>query len=286
MNYWLNTLWLYLFFLLLIACNEKKEALKGKKLAQVGNQELFFTEVKSAMPDKMPPQDSTEFIERYIDNWVRRQLLYQKAEKEVKINEQELQKRLDEYRFALITYEFEKQYVAQKFSDTITAQEIKDFYEKNQQEFELRQNIVKAIFIKTTKNEKENEKIKKLMLSEKNEDRNELVQFCNQKAISYYLQDTLWVDFDELTKLTPFESIPNKVNFLKNNKISQMQDSEFSYLLAIKDYKISEQISPFEFVRDRIKSMILNQRKTLLIKQLEDELYKEAQKNKSFQIFR
>ncbi|WP_448528368.1 peptidylprolyl isomerase [Raineya sp.] len=286
MKYWLNICWLNVFIFLLFACGEKKDTPKGKKLAQVGNQELFFIEVKSAMPDKMNSQDSTEFVERYIDNWVRRQLLYQKAEKEVKIDEQELQKRLEEYRFALLTHEFEKQYVAKKFSDTITEQEIKDFYEKNKQEFELRQNIVKAIFIKTAKNEKDNEKIKKLMLSEKNEDRNELVQFCNEKAISYYLQDTLWVDFDELIKLTPFESIPNKVNFLKNNKISQMQDGEFSYLLAIRDYKISEQISPLEFVRDRIRSMILNQRKTLLIKQLEDELYKEAQKNKSFQIFK
>jgi hypothetical protein len=275
-----------MFVFFLFACGEKKETPKGKKLAQVGNQELFFIEVKSAMPNKMNSQDSTEFVERYIDNWIRKQLLYQKAEKEVKIDEQELQKRLDEYRFALLTHEFEKQYVAKKFSDTITEQEIKDFYEKNKQEFELRQNIVKAIFIKVAKNEKDNETIKKIMLSEKSEDRNELVRFCNEKAISYYLQDTLWVDFDELTKLTPFESIPNKVNFLKNNKISQMQDGEFSYILAIKDYKISEQISPLEFVRERIRSMILNQRKTLLIKQLEDELYKEAQKNKSFQIFK
>ncbi|MCS6795818.1 MAG: peptidylprolyl isomerase [Raineya sp.] len=275
-----------LSLLLALACSEKKDLLsQGKKLAQVGKQELFFAEVKSAMPPQINSQDSAEFVTRYVENWIRKQLLYQKAEKEVKINEKELQKRLDEYRFALLTYEFEKQYVAKKFSDSISEQEIKDFYEKNKQEFELRQNIVKAIFIKVSKTA-EIEKLKKLMLSDMSEDKNELLQFCNEKAISYYLKDSVWIDFDELTQLTPFESIPNKVNFLKNNKISQMQDGDFVYILAIKDYKISEQISPLEFVRERIKSMILNQRKTLLIKQLEDELYKEAQKNKSFQIFK
>ncbi|MDW8295595.1 MAG: peptidylprolyl isomerase [Raineya sp.] len=274
-----------LSLLLALACSEKKDLSQGKKLAQVGKQELFFAEVKSAMPPQINSQDSAEFVTRYVENWIRKQLLYQKAEKEVKINEKELQKRLDEYRFALLTYEFEKQYVAKKFSDSISEQEIKDFYEKNKQEFELRQNIVKAIFIKVSKTA-EIEKLKKLMLSDMSEDKNELLQFCNEKAISYYLKDSVWIDFDELTQLTPFESIPNKVNFLKNNKISQMQDGDFVYILAIKDYKISEQISPLEFVRERIKSMILNQRKTLLIKQLEDELYKEAQKNKSFQIFK
>jgi hypothetical protein len=275
---------LLLVLFVTFAC-QKKSQNEGKKVAQLGEKILYLSEIQMVMPDKIKAKDSIEFVERYIEGWLRKQLLYQEASKNTSIDETELQKRLEEYKYALLTHEFEKQYVAKHFSDKVSDEEIKEFYEKNSQEFELRQNIVKAIFIKLDAKSKEKDNFIKLMKSEKEEDREVLTQLCNEKAISYYLQDTTWIDFDELVRLTPFEGVPNKVNFLKNNKFSQMQEGDFVYLLHIKEYKISEQISPLEFVKERIRSMILNQRKTTLIKKLEDELYKKAQKNNEFQIF-
>lgn len=268
----------------IFACTEKNKS-EGKKIAQLGEKVLYLSDIQMIIPDKIKEKDSIDFVERYIEGWLRKQLLYQEAAKSAKIDEADLQRRLEEYKYALLTHEFEKQYVAKNFSDKVSDEEIKNFYEKNSQEFELRQNIVKALFIKLDAKSKEKENFIKLLASEKSEDKEELLQLCNEKAASYYLQDTTWIDFDELVRLTPFEGVPNKISFLKNNKFSQMQEGDFLYLLQIKEYKISEQISPLEFVKERIRSMILNQRKATLIKKLEDELYKKAQNNKEFQIF-
>ncbi|MCU0436523.1 MAG: peptidylprolyl isomerase [Raineya sp.] len=270
---------------LLVACGKKDEN-QSKKIAQIGDKVLYYSEISEVMPRKLSKNDSLEFIQRYQENWIRRQLLYKNAEKNAKIDEKELNKKLEDYKYALITHEFEKQYVAKNFSEKITDQEIKDFYEKNGKEFELRQNIVRAIFIKIGQNNKDKELLSKLMASDKPEDKQELAKYCNEKAVSYHLQDSTWIDFDELTRQTPLEGIPNKINFLKNNKFSEMKEGEFSYVLYVKEYKISEQNAPLEFVKDRIKSMILNERKTLLIKKLEDQLYKDAEKNKEFEIFK
>lgn len=266
------------------ACSNKTED-KGKKIAQIADKILYLSEIQEVMPQQIKGKDSLEFIRTYVEKWIRKQLLFQEAEKNAKINEADLQKRLEEYKYALLTYEFEKQYVSQHFSDKVSEEEIKEFYEKNSQEFELRQNIVKAIFIKIDAKSQEKEKFIELMLSKEANAKEELSQLCNEKAVSYYLQDSTWIDFDELIRLTPFEGIPNKINFLKNNRFSQMQEGDFVYLLQVKEYKISEQISPLEFVKERIRSMILNQRKVTLIKKLEDELYKNAKKNKKFEIF-
>lgn len=275
---------LFGFAITLFSC-QKKDENEGRKVAQLGKKILYLSDIQIILPDKTKGKDSTEFVERYIEGWLRKQLLYQEASKNAQIDETDLQRRLEEYKYALLTHEFEKQYVAKNFSDKVSEEEIKNFYEKNSQEFELRQNIVKAIFIKIDAKSKEKENFAKLLLSNKTEDREELLQLCNEKAASYYLQDTTWIDFDELVRLTPFEGVPNKISFLKNNKFSQMQEGDFVYLLQIKEYKISEQISPLEFVKERIRSMILNQRKATLIKKLEDELYKKAQQNKEFQVF-
>jgi hypothetical protein len=270
---------------LLVACGKKDEN-QSKKIAQIGDKVLYYSEISEVMPRKLSKNDSLDFIQRYRENWIRRQLLYKNAEKNAKIDEKELNKKLEDYKYALITHEFEKQYVAKNFSEKITDQEIKDFYEKNGKEFELRQNIVRATFIKVGQNNKDKELLSKLMASDKSEDKQELARYCNEKAVSYHLQDSTWIDFDELTRQTPLEDIPNKINFLKNNKFSEMKEGEFSYVLYVKEYKISEQNAPLEFVKDRIKSMILNERKTLLIKKLEDQLYKDAEKNKEFEIFK
>ena len=267
------------------SCQNKSKN-EGKKVAQLGEKTLYLSEIKAIMPSKIKEKDSIEFVERYVEAWIRKQLLYQEASKNAQIDESDLQRRLEEYKYALLSHEFEKQYVTKNFSDKISEEEIKEFYEKNSQEFELRQNIVKAIFIKLDAKSKEKDGFIKLLSSNKTEDQEELLQLCNEKAASYYLQDTTWIDFDELVRLTPFEGVPNKISFLKNNRFSQMQEGDFVYLLQIKEYKISEQTSPLEFVKERIRSMILNQRKATLIKKLEDELYKNAKKNKEFQVFR
>jgi len=275
--------WIALF--LQIACSPKESKDSSKKIAQIGESVLYFSEISSVIPSKISPEDSLNFVENYRDNWIRRQILYKNALKNTKIDEKEIPKRLDDYKYALITHEFEKQYISKNFSDKISEEEIKKFHENNIKEFELKQNIVKALFIKISSDSKLKNELVKLMGSEQAKDRVELQQLCAEKAVSYYLQDTVWVDFDELTKQTPLEAIPNKISFLKNNKLNETSEAGYSYLLYIKEYKISEQNSPLEFVRERIKAMILNQRKALLIKKLEEELYKEAKKNKEFQVF-
>lgn len=281
-NRWKVIIWICI---LLSACSKQAEN-TSKKIAKVGDKILYFSEIRPLMPTKLSKEDSLSFVEQYSDHWIRKQIFYLKAEKDAKIDEQAIKSRLEEYRYALIAHEFGNQYVAQKFSDKITEAEIKTFYEKNAKEFELRQNIVKATFIKIDAASPDKEFLRKLMASQEAKDRQELQQYCSSKAVSYHLQDTTWMDFDELTRQTPLEDIPNKINFLKNNPYNETKSGEFSYLLYVKQYSISEQISPLEFVRDRIKSMILNERKSLLIKELEENLYKEALKNKDFQIFK
>jgi hypothetical protein len=54
----------------------------------------------------------------------------------------------------------------------------------------------------------------------------------------------------------------------------------------VDEYRISDNVSPLEFVKDDIKNIILNKRKVELARQLEDEVYNEAVNNKEFEIIR
>jgi hypothetical protein len=54
----------------------------------------------------------------------------------------------------------------------------------------------------------------------------------------------------------------------------------------VEEYRISDNISPLEFVKDDIRNIILNKRKVDLAKKLEDEVYNNAISEKEFEVFR
>jgi hypothetical protein len=93
------------------------------------------------------------------------------------------------------------------------------------------------------------------------------------------------LNFQELIQSTPLASIPNQEQYLKNNKYVETSDQNFEYFLYIDEYKIADQISPLEFVRDNIVEIIVNKRKIALANQLETDIYSEAQNNNDFEIY-
>ena len=88
-----------------------------------------------------------------------------------------------------------------------------------------------------------------------------------------------------MIKNSPMAEIPNKVLFLRNNKFFETSDDDFRYYLKIEEYKISDNVSPLEFVKDDIRNIILNKRKVLLAEQLEEKVYNEASENEQFEIY-
>jgi hypothetical protein len=84
---------------------------------------------------------------------------------------------------------------------------------------------------------------------------------------------------------SPLMELPNKTDFLRRNTYYETSDEDKRYFLKIIQYKIQNDTSPLEFVRDDIQKIILNKRKVALAKELEDEIYEKALKNEGFKIY-
>ena len=105
-------------------------------------------------------------------------------------------------------------------------------------------------------------------------------------SAAYHLTDSTWMVFDELVKNSPLAEIPNKIQFLKANRYYETSDDSYLYFLKVAKYRISDNISPLEFVTDDIRNIILNKRKVELAKKLEDEVYNTAASEKEFEVFK
>jgi len=258
---------------------------ESKPIARVLDHYLYPEDLEGIVGTGISKEDSANLIERYINSWGRKQLLINEAASKINFNEAELERKILDYRYALMVYEFEKQYVNRELKLDLTPEEIKSYYDANQDKFELKQNIIRGIYVKIPAEAPRIGQVKKWLQSNKVQDLDDLKSYCLRFATSYSLEDSVWLNFDEIIKNTPLVGITNKVEFLKQNNFVESSDDEFQYLIRINEYRITDQISPLAFVEDQIRSIIINKRKVELAKNLEDKVFNQAVVNKDFEVY-
>jgi len=254
--------------------------------ARSNNSYLYKDELLGIVAPGTPSEDSAKFVEAYITSWIRKQLLIQEASRKIDIDEAQVERKILDYRYSIIAYEYQNYYVNQHLDTIISNSEIEKYYKEHIDNFLLKQNIVQATFIKVPKNAPRTDKIKELIFTNREKDTRELKSYCLSFSAAYHISDSTWMVFDELVKNSPLAEIPNKIQFLKTNPYYESSEESFLYFLKVDRYRISDNVSPIEFVKDDIRNLILNKRKVDLAKRLEEEVYNEAKKDDDFEIFK
>tara|TARA_B100000965_G_scaffold405947_1_gene442088 strand:- start:11236 stop:12105 length:870 start_codon:yes stop_codon:yes gene_type:complete len=255
-------------------------------VASVGNSFLFEADIANLIEPGMSAEDSARITEQYVNNWIKKELLIREATSNVRIDQSEIERKVADYRYTLLSYEYQKLRVQQLLDTTVTDEEILAYYTENQENFALRQNIIRGRFMKVNKQAPKKADIRRWIKSSRPQDLSALKDYAFQFANNYSLEDSTWIRFDDITKNTPFSTLTNKIQFLKNTRYTEETDSLYLYLLKIDDYKISEEISPLEFVKQDIKNILLNKRKVALAKTLENEIFQKAKENEDYKIYR
>jgi hypothetical protein len=256
-----------------------------KAVARVNNVLLYEDELEGIATSGVTKDDSTARVLAYVNSWIRKQLVMQEAEKKININEAEVERKILEYRYSLIGYEYQNFYIRKNLVDSVSEKEISQYYMDHKDNFILKKNIVRATFIKVPKGAPRTNRIKAMLYSEKPKDLEALKSYCLSFSSAYHLSDSSWVEFDKLAVNSPLADIPNKIQFLRSFNYYETNDSDHLYFLKIDAYKISDNESPLEFVRSDIKNIILNKRKAELSRKLENEIYENAVRNKQFEIY-
>ncbi len=270
-----------IFAIVVFGCDTRTEDVK---LASVEERVLYLSDLTAFLPDNLSAEDSAAMAQDFIRNWVRKELVLNKAEENLSENNKNVQKELEEYRQSLITYKYKKELVRQKMDTTVTEEQILDYYTKNQSNFLLRNNIVKAVFIKIPNEFAEPDRLKSLCNENSEESLNELNDFCIRYAKAYDVFNNKWVNFNVVSTNIP-EDITNPERYLARNKVIETRDSSYYYLAYINDYKLTGQTAPVEHVSENIKNLILNTRKIDFLKDTEEEIYQEGIRSKKFKIY-
>lgn len=281
----LNHYILLSFLILMVSsCQLFEKNKEQKAIARVNDKYLYPDELVGIIPQKSTPEDSVTIANNYIQKWIKENLMLAKAELNLKESQKDFKKQLDDYRNTLIIYTYQEEMISQRLDTLVLAQEIKEYYDNNKHNFNLKDDIVKVRYIKVAKNAPQLKKIKKLYRSTKEEDQKKLSDYVHQFAEKFHLNEDEWILFDEVLKEVPLE-VSNKRDYLKNIKNVETEDSLSYYFVHIKDYKLESDVAPLTFERYNIKNIILNKRKLELINEIKKDLYQEAILKKEFEIY-
>jgi hypothetical protein len=254
------------------------------RVARVGDNMLYLSEIEEFVPEGISYSDSILIAEDFVRKWIERELLIKKAEENLTPEQLDVSEEIADYRNSLIIYKYKNQMVAQKMDTIVRDAEIEEYYSQHAENFHLTHTIVKAAFVKIPEEVADPELLKLYCMNSSDEDFRDLKEYSLQYAKSFDTFNDTWVDFRRvIINLPDLPEDPEK--FLTGNKILEIRDSAFYYVVCIRDYKLAGEPAPVEYLKGQIKGLILNRRKMEFLKKIEQDIYTEGLRSHKFNIY-
>ncbi len=257
---------------------------RAQLIAEIGDKQLTWKELSEIIPDNSSAEDSASLADHYIQDWITKQLIISKAESSLPEELQSFEEMIENYRSSLMIYAFEQEWVRQKLDTVVSEQEIEQYYNDNEKNFQLKDYILKVKFTALAADSKYVTQLKKLFNSTKPEDLVKWEQMCVEIGASYYFNEEDWMKWDEFIKQVPLE-VYDIEGFLKKQKTIEFEKDNNLYLISVTDYQLTGSRSPLSFERDKIKSMIINKRKLVLLETMRNDLYTKGEQDGSIKLY-
>jgi hypothetical protein len=194
-------------------------------------------------------------------------------------------KEVEEYKNSLLIYRYKNQLVKEKMDTTVSESSLQQYYNEHRDNFILNRNIVKAIYIKIPVQVSNPDNIKDLCISENKEKQEKLTSYCMSYAKAYDRFSDQWVAADLVLKNLPGE-IKDQQQFLERNRYVESTDMNYYYIVSIRDYRLSGQVSPVDYVKNDIRNLMLSKQKIDFLKQIEKDIYREGTNSNKVKLYK
>ncbi len=247
----------------------QKGSTEGTVIAKVNNAvitEEDFLRGISGLPEWAKERfSSTEGKKQFLEEMIKRELLYQEAERLGFSKDKEFLEKVEEYKKMTLLSTFLKKEIEDKA--VVSDNEIKDYYDKNTEEF--RTDQVKASHILVETEEKAKEIFNRI---NNGEDFAKLAESFSKDSGTAQRGGDLGF-FGKGKMIPEFE----KVAFsLKPGEVSQPLKSRFGYhIIKVIEKKEGSQLS-IEEVREKIENKLISEKQRKLFESLIERLTKES----------
>jgi len=273
----------YIFItFLFIGCEVISEDKSDDLIARAGGNFLYQNE----LPSFSSLEDSLLRYTNYIESWAKEKILYDLSLTNLsQTKKNDLDLLVEKYKVDLYINSYKDLLVNSRIDSVISYEEIDSFYSKNVNNFKLKENLIKYRYLKLPVSNINIDNIRTYIQRLNNDDRN-FLDSLNFQFADININDTIWFTEREVVSSIDFINQRNKSNYIKVNRLFEVEDDQYLTFFIVKDLLKSGNIPPLSYLYDRIKTNIINQRKLNLIKSINKEVLEDALKSSKYEVFK
>ena len=261
--------------LLLYSCGSDHNA-GDRVVAEAYGEKLYWSDLRPVIPAGTAREDSVALARRFLENWARDRVMLHKAEENLDQSQLNVEAQLKDYRESLINFAYEQALVEQNLDTVVTDEAVKDYYEKNLANFQLKDNIVRVRWFKLRNDDKKlMQRVEELWRSTDDGDRSKLEVLLAQRGATIVDSRGDWVPFMELQQQVPLHP-DNPTDWLQGRGKVTVSENGVTWFVNFIDHQLKDSTSPLELVAPQVRSILINQRKLRLVERLREELYNDA----------
>jgi len=266
-------------------CDQWTNVDQDALVARVGSHYLYHSDIERQLPVNISQEDSILLTQSAINTWAKKHLLYDQAVFNLEQSSQAVLNALvEDYRLDLWARTYKESLVKSVIDTIVDPSLMRSYYEENQFNFALKENVLQARVIGLSKTATNLDEVSIRFQQNKEEDKQYLDSLRIQFT-SYQNSDSIW--YTKRSFLEQFPSIPvlSFDNYLKKSQFFFIEDSIEVYLLWVSDYRLRNENAPFQLVENTIRKIVFNQSKLEFIKQFDQEILQDAIQANKFEIY-
>lgn len=228
--------------------------------------------------------DSASIVENYVEDWVKRKLMIQKALKYLPSEKLDINKQVEDYRESLILYIYEWELILQKLDTTVDESILLNYFDGYKTNFELKNDVVQMFFVKAPEDAPKIDSLVLWIASRYEKNKTKMEDYCHQYAVDFSIGDTIWYEIPTVYKNIPISKYQLEMSRLYKSTV-MVSDSLFNYVVKVNSSKAKGEIAPYHYVREDISRIILNKRKKELVRSTFENVYLEGKRTNKFEIY-
>lgn len=256
-----------------------------KVVAKSGGAKLTEADLKRNLDlTGLSSEDSVAAIEMYIKDWASNNLMYELSRDQISDEHgKEIDSLVENYRQSLYVYEYELKLIKEKLSSQITDQQMYTYYNDNPSLFYLHEPLLKGVVMSVVNNASDYSVLKSLMESPSESNMEIIETLCvkNAAKIEYFTDN--WTLMSDVMKKS---SLPIHETDFKENKLYEETDSIKSVFLYVSACKLAGEQQPFEFAKNRIHSILTEQKKADFLRAYRNGLYEKGLQSGSVKCYK
>lgn len=277
----------FVFLLVLISScqyfKNKTKELKEEPIARVNDLYLYPSDINglSLNADK---SDSAKLVQMFVTDWIKRNLLLEKAKESLPNSMKEIDEKVENYRQSLILYNYESELLSEMQDTSIENTVKQKYYQDFQNNFVLDEDVFQFQYIALPLNTAQLEDWIEVFSSTKPEDKVLLNSKVKIGAMKAELSSSKWFTRDELNK-----QIELPLDFFTklkvNGNVLKLENSTQVILYKLNAVKPMGEVAPFDRVEKSINQILLNKKRTELLNKMYQEIYQKGIQSKTAEDF-